>query len=108
MATRTPQLVTSSGLQPTYHPASAGGDKVPPGSLLHVKNANAASRTLTLVTVAVFDADLAVADRVDTIPAVGSGGSIFIRVPDAGYRGADNLVSLTWSTDVDVTFAVLS
>lgn len=50
MADRGPQTFTETPLLATYYSASAGGDRVYPGSVLHVKNANAATVTLTMVT----------------------------------------------------------
>lgn len=109
MATRAPEAASSSGLAATYYAASGGGDRVPPGVLLHVKNAGGAGITLTLVTTSVVDGDLAVADRTTgSIPA--TTGERFVRVPtDPAYRDpADGLVGLTWSGTTSVTFAVLS
>lgn len=106
MATYTAQKIGSTGLGATYNAASGTGDRVPPGSLLHVKNGNAAATDLTLVTPQVHDTDLAVADRVVTIPA--TNGERFVRVPDNTiYRAADGLVDITWTVTATVTFAVL-
>lgn len=109
MATRAPEAPTRAGLAATYHAASAGGDKVPPGVTLHVKNTNAATRTLTFVTPGVVDGDVAISDPVsNAIPA--TTGERFFQVPtDRNFVDpADGLVNLTWSSDVGVTFAVLS
>lgn len=106
MATYSAQKVGSTGLAATYNAAASGGDRVPPGALLHVKNANAAAVDLTLATPIVHDGDLAVADRVVSVPA--STGERFVRVPDnTVYRAADGLVDITWSVVTSVTFAVL-
>lgn len=106
MATYTAQKPGSTGLAATYNAASGTGDRVPPGSLLHVKNANAAACNLTLVTPLVHDGDLTVADRVISVPA--TTGERFVRVPDNTlYRAADGLVDLSWSVTASVTFAVL-
>lgn len=109
MATRAPEAPNKLGLAATYYAASAGGDKVPPGVTLHVKNANAATRTLTFVTPGVIDGSEAIADAVsNAIPA--TNGERFFQVPtDRNFvNPADGLVDLTWSSDVGVTFAVLS
>lgn len=107
MATWDAEKVGSAGLAGAYHPADVAGDRVPAGSLLHVKNANVSATDLTLVTPVVHDGDLAVADRVNTIAA--SGGERFVRVPDNTiYRAADGLVDLTWTVTATVTFAVLA
>lgn len=106
MADRSPQAFTETVLQPTYHAASAGGDRVRPGVVLHIKNANAASTVLTMVTPATVDGDLAVADRTRTVV---NGTEAFLAVPkDQAYRDGDGMVALSWSVTASVTFAVLS
>lgn len=106
MADRNAQSFTETVLQATYYAASAGGDRVRPGAVLHIKNGNAASTVLTMVTPATVDGDLAVADRTRTIT---NGTEVFLAVPkDQAYRDADGMVALTWSVTASVTFAVLS
>lgn len=106
MATYSAQKPGSTGLAATYNAAAGGGDRVPPGSLLHVKNANASEVTLTLVTPLVHDGNLAVADRTVAVPP--TTGERFVRVPDnTVYRASDGLVDITWSLVTSVTFAVL-
>lgn len=106
MADRLAQTVPSSGLAPTYHAADALGDRVPPGSLLHVENASGASINVTLETPATVDTDLAIADRVVAVPA---GTGKFVRVPTtAAYRDPDEMVAVDWSATASVTFAVLA
>jgi hypothetical protein len=107
MADRMPQTISETVLQATYHAPSGGaGDRVRPGSVLHVKNANAASVVITMVTPGTVDADLAIADRTRTVT---NGTEAFLTVPkDRAYRDADGLVQLTWSVTSSVTFASLS
>ncbi len=106
MADRSPQVFTETVLNATYYSASAGGDRVHPGVVLHIKNANAAPCVLTMVTPGTVDGDLAIADRTRTIT---NGTEGFIVVPkSAAYRDVDNMVALTWSVTSSVTFAVLS
>jgi hypothetical protein len=106
MADRSPQNLTETPLLATYNAASAGGDRVYPGSVLHVKNGNGSDTVLTLVTPAVVDNTLAVADRTYTITA---GTQPFLVVPrNEAYRDADGLVAITWSVTASVTFAALS
>ncbi len=106
MADRAPQTFTETVLTATYYAASAGGDRVRPGSVLHVKNGNAAPTVITMVTPATVDGDLAVADRTRTVT---NGTEAFIAVPkDQAYRDADGMVALSWSVTATVTFAVLS
>lgn len=105
MATYTAQKVGSTLLQPTYRSAASGGDKVSPGVLLHIKNASASSINATVVTAALFDTDLAVADRVN---AVAAGAEGFVRVPNNSiYTNSAGLVDLTWSAVTSVTFAIV-
>jgi hypothetical protein len=108
MADRSPQTFTETVLQPTYHAASSGGgDRVRPGNILHIKNANAAPVTVTFVTPGTIDTDLAVADR--TRGPIANGADGFLVVPrDQAYRDADGMVQVTWSVNASVTFAVLS
>lgn len=107
MADRSPQVFTETPLVATYYAASGGGgDRVHPGTVLHVKNNNAATVTITMVTPGVVDGDLAIADRTRTVT---NGTEAFIAVPKSQvYRDADNMVGLTWSVTSSVTFAVLS
>jgi hypothetical protein len=109
MTTRSPEQATSAGINATYYAASGGGDRVPPGVLLHVKNGNASPLTVTLVTAGVADGDLAIPDRACTAIAATTGMG-FIRVPNTDvYRDpADGLVGITWSVTASVTFAVLT
>lgn len=50
MATLTVQTISLTGLEPTYAAAAAGGDEFPNDgrTFLHVKNTNAATRTVTI------------------------------------------------------------
>lgn len=107
MATYAAQSVTDAALAATYN-AAANGDKVPPGVLLHVKNANAASLTVTINTPKTLRGDLQVDQRTFTVPA--TTGERFFRVPDDDtYRDpTDGLVTIsTWSVTASVTYAVL-
>ncbi len=106
MADRGPQTFTETVMQATYYSASPGGDRVRPGNVLHVKNGNAAPVVITMVTPAVVDKDLAVADRTRTVT---NGTEAFLGVPtDQACRDADKMVALSWSVTSSVTFAVLS
>jgi hypothetical protein len=103
MTTYNADHVTVAGVAATYH-AAAAGDKVKPGVTLIVKNANAATRTLTLVTPGTQYGQ-AIGDQAVVIPALT--GERIIKVPDVGFTGSDGLVPLAWSATADVTFAVL-
>lgn len=106
MADRLPQQLGETVLQATYYAASGGGDRVRPGSILHVKNGNAATVTITMITPGTVDTDLAIADRTRTVTNATEG---FLTVPrDQAYRDAAGMVALTWSVTSTVTFAVLT
>lgn len=103
MATRLAERPDVDGLIATYH-AAAAGDKVKPGVVLHVKNTNAATRDLTLVTPGTAFGQ-PIGDEVVTIGA--TTGEVFVRVPEQGFDASDGLVPLAWSATTGVTFAVL-
>lgn len=106
MADRSPQVFSEQKLTATYYTASAGGDRVRPGQILHIKNANAAPTVLTFVTPGTVDGDLAVADRTNSIT---NSTEVFIKTPrNQAFRDADGMVPLSWSVTASVTFAVLS
>lgn len=108
MATVATQNPGPGGLSPTAATASAGGDKIQPGTRLHVHNANAAATILTITTPGTVDG-LAIADRTYTIPN-GTFPANFgvIDVPSDVYRNpTDGLVDISWSVTASVTFFVL-
>jgi hypothetical protein len=108
MADRSPQTISTTPLVATYNAATSGGtgDRVPPGVTLHVKNANAATVTITMVTPGTVDTDLAVADRTRTVT---NGTEAFLKIPtNAAYHDVDGMVQMTWSVTSSVTFAVLT
>lgn len=106
MADRSPQVFSEAKLTATYYAASAGGDRVRPGQILHIKNANAAPTVLTFVTPGVVDGDLAVADRTNSIT---NATEVFIKTPkNQAFRDTDGMVPMTWSITATVTFAVLA
>ncbi len=93
---------------PSFVAATATGDRVPAGQgvVVHVRSndttTGAAARTVTLVTPGTVEGDLAIADRVYTVPAVGE--VLFPVGPN--YRAADGLADLTYPTVTGVTVAV--
>lgn len=106
MTDRSPQAFTETALVATYYAAASTGDRVRPGSVLHIKNANVAATVLTMATPAVVDGDLAIADRTRSIAAT---SEAFLAVPKGTeYRDADGMVGLAWSVTATVTYAVLS
>lgn len=109
MATVPTQNVPPTGLDPNYNNASSGGDRLAPGSIVHVLNTNPSALSVTFDVILLMDADLAVADRVISGIA-GTNGKRFIRVPNNSIYAdpADGLVKITWSVTTGVTFAVIS
>lgn len=108
MAVRNPETVKISGIAPTYHAASAGGDKVSkPGDniIIHVKNASAAAITATVVTPGTI-AGQAIGDVAVSVPA--SGDRFIGPLTRQHFANSDSEVDLTWSASASVTFAVLS
>jgi hypothetical protein len=108
MATYAAQSIPKTGLNATYNAASAA-DRVPPGSIIHVKNGNAGTCTVSIVATDTADGDLAVTDRACTGIAATT-GMAFIRIPNVWpyYDTADGLVGITFSPTASVTFAVIS
>jgi hypothetical protein len=105
MAILTVRPVPHGGLNLTHVAASAGGDQAATGSglLLHVKNGDSASHTVTLVTPQTEDG-LAVADRAVTVAA---GADSYIPLLDL-YRNPDTgLASITYDGVTSVTVGVL-
>lgn len=109
MATRAPEAATRGGIAGTYYAASGGGDSVPPGVLLHVKNAGGSACVPTFVTPGVVDTDVPIGDPAGNSIAATT-GMAFIRVPtDRNFVDpADGLVDIAWSFTTSVTFAVIS
>lgn len=102
MATRLPQQVTSTGLDPTAHPATETGDKVRPGSIVQVDNGSGGSLTVTMVTPSTYDG-LAISDRTYTI----ANGASWTFLASEAYRSkTDQLIKLTYSEHTGVTLKV--
>lgn len=106
MATLAEQTITQAGIRATFAAADAAGDRTAqqPGTVLHVKNASAASINVTVVTPGVVGGDLAVPDRVIAVP-VGEPGTEIDLTRDE-YRHPDGTVRWTYSAVATVTVAV--
>jgi hypothetical protein len=103
MAVLTVQLVSRTGLLPTYAAVSAGGDSVPNNGrvLLHVKNGNASPTNVT----------------VDSIQACNQGNDhdVVVTVPNASERIIGPFpvarfgrnLAVTYTVSATVTIAVL-
>jgi hypothetical protein len=107
MANYAAETPTEQGLAPTAR-TPVNGDTVPGGCTLYVKNTNAAILTMTITTPKSVHGDLAVGDRVVTVPA--TTGERFFAVPndDTYVDPLTGLVTIaTWSVTSGVTYYVL-
>ncbi|MDX2667394.1 hypothetical protein [Streptomyces stelliscabiei] len=105
MAVLTAQAMPLGGLQPTYANAAGGGDQAPVGEklVLHVRNDDASSKTVTVVTPGTVGG-LAIADAAQAIPA---GGDAFIPLKSTYRDPATGRAAITYSAATSVTVAVL-
>lgn len=105
MAILATQSVTRAGLTPAYGAAAAGGDKFTPNdrTVLHVKNASAASVTVTVDVPAEAFPGAAIADTAVAVPA----GSERLIGPFPPRYYADptdaGLADVTYSASASVT-----
>lgn len=107
MAVRDPEFVQIAGTAPTYHAASAGGDKITsPGesTVLHVKNGSAGAITCTVVTPGTV-AGQAIGDVAVSVPAAGERFIGPLTRPH--FVNSDGQVDITWSAVASVTFAAI-
>lgn len=101
MADIATETVNSGGLAAAYT-AAAASHRFAPGSLIHVKNANASPCNVTLVTEGTIDGN-AIADKV---VAVANATEKFIWIPvDPIYRDSAGLVQVQFSITASVTVA---
>jgi hypothetical protein len=103
MAALTLQVLVPGGSESNLVAAAGGGDTCPagPGVFLEVDNADAAPKTVTLVTPGIYDG-LTLADRAVTVPA---GERWKIPVPKL-FAAADGQCSITYSAVTSVTVGV--
>jgi hypothetical protein len=106
MATLTTEQVTSAGLNPAATAAGASGDKVRPGSILRIINANAGTVTVTLDTQNPGTVDgNTVADKSISIP---TSQFRYVYVSDFYRNKADSgLALVTCSPNASVTIEVI-
>lgn len=108
MAALATNVVPLTGLQldGVLAAATSGGDdcQTGVGVFLAVKNADAASKTVTLATPQTVDGDLAVADRAVTVAA---GKTQMIPVTDRYRDPATGRAAITYSAVTSVTVAVI-
>jgi hypothetical protein len=107
MTTRTTQKVTSAGVAGTYFTPTAS-DRFSPGSILHVKNANASICNVTQTPAGISVEQATVAGTAVAVPA--TTGDMFIFITDnAAYRDpSDGLVGVTFSVQTSVSCAVIA
>lgn len=106
MATLTDTAILKAGTTVPFVAATSGGDSAPTGSqfLLLVKNADASSHAVTLAVPGTVDG-LAIASRVVNVAA---GATAVIPLLDEYNNPATNLASITYSSVVTTTVAVVS
>lgn len=105
MAVLSSQSIVRAGLSPAYASAAGGGDSFANTGkeFLHVKNDDASSKTVTIVTQSTVDG-LSVSDRTVTVPA---GESRMIGpFQTAIYNDDNSRVNVTYSAVTSVTVAV--
>lgn len=105
MATLATTALVSAGNAVPFVAASAGGDAAQTGDtlVLLVKNGDASSHTVTLVTPGTVDG-LAVADRAVVVAA---GTTVAIPLKDVYTNPATNLASFSYDAVTSVTVAVV-
>lgn len=107
MASLQSQQISIAGTKPTYSAASGGGgDEFVPDlrTILHVKNGDGSSHSVTVVTPGTAFGE-AIADDVVAIPA---GEDRMIGPFDpSGFTGSDGLAAVTYSAVTGVTVAVI-
>ena len=106
MATLTPQVIGQAGTAITFSAAAGGGDACATGSdvKLLIKNGDASSHTVTLVTPGTVDGDLAIADRAVTVAA---GATVGVPVTDRYKDPTTGLASITYDAVTSMTVAVI-
>ena len=105
MATLATQVIPHGGAAPTYASASGGGDKGTPGDgvMLHVKNGDSGSHTVTLAIPGEVDG-LSVSSRVVTVSA---GSAKFIPLVSLYEDPSTGLASWAYDGVTSVTVAVI-
>lgn len=108
MAVLTVQQAALAGLNPSYAAASASGDSFPNDgrTLLHVKNTNAAARTVTVTSQKTASPGLTPANNAVSVPA--TTGERFIGPFDPTiWNDVNGNLQITYSAETGVTIAAL-
>lgn len=106
MAALLTQVLTPSGVAPTYAAVGASGDTFSPGDhvFLHIKNTGASS-VATITTPGTVDG-LAITDLAVTVPAT-TGDRMIGPLPARTFAGTDSQATVTCSPTTGVTIAVV-
>ncbi|MEV4179941.1 hypothetical protein AB0J28_00660 [Streptosporangium canum] len=107
MAALPTQVLTPTGIAPTYAAVGGSGDTFTPGDhvFLHVKNAGGASTTVTVTTPGTVEG-LAVSDLTVTVPA-STGDRMIGPLPSRLFARADGQADVVCSPTTSVTIAVV-
>ena len=108
MAVLTVQQVALAGLTPTYASAAAGGDSFANDGnvVLHVKNTNAAARTVTVTSQVQATPGRVAANNAVVVPL--TVGDKFIGPFDPTiWNDANGLTQITYSAETGVTIAAV-
>jgi len=108
MALLAPQPTVATGLVPSYSAVNASDTFVPAKNrYLHVKNTNAATRTVTVTTYSTGVGGVAVTDWVGTVGA-NTGELIMGPFPGTAFTDpATGLATVTYSATTNVTAALV-
>lgn len=107
MANYPAEFPTEQGIAMTVRTAAAS-DTMPGGIILDVRNANAGICTVTITTPPFVAGDLAVADRVVSVPASTGQRSIFIPNNATYVDPVTGLVTVGFSPNASVTYTITS
>lgn len=108
MAVLTVQQIALTGLTPTYAAAAAGGDSFAnDGSVfLHVKNTNAAARTVTVASQKPATPGLAPSNNAVVVPLT-VGDKMIGPFDPTIWNDANGLVQITYTAESGVTIAAV-
>lgn len=100
-------VVPTTGLVPAYAAVNASDTFAPgPGRYLHVKNTNAATRTVTITTTGTAAGGAAIADWSGTVGAT-TGELIFPAYPAQHLGDSTGIATVTYSATAGVTAALI-
>ena len=108
MAVLTAQQVSLAGLGPSYVAAAAGGDSFSNdgNTLIHVKNTDAAAKTVTVASQRLATPGLAPSNNAVSVPAT-TGERIIGPFDPLVWNDTNGSVQLTYSAVTGVTIAAI-